>query len=400
MATAQEAIDRARQLINDTASAFVSGLRWSDSELLEWLTDGQREIVKLQPEANAITEWFDVEGGSPCQFLDPANAYKLIRVEANGSGKTSDPVLTQFVAISSDTGTGLGVGPYGLVAAVNDLSEWTVTQIPESDLSSDIDKLDITGDGEIFVACGYTSLSQHFLARSSNGGASWSLIAEPGGSLIRPTSVCGRAGRFVLAVENGVYVSQDGSAWSTGDIASIPTPHAFSLVRHLNGQFMLIAGSGVAVSADGLSWTHAPEALYGGTNPVLCELAYGNGLYVLRVSNVLYTSPNATTWTFRTIHDFNKHGIAYSPVAGVWVMVNTSNIKRTADPTGAWTTQALPAGVGLLLDVLFDGASFVAAGEATDGSAIVVSSADGVNWQTVASGMAPVRIDRLSEVWA
>jgi hypothetical protein len=86
MITAQEVIDRARQLINDVASSFVSGLRWSDAELLQWLTDGQREIVTLEPEANAVTDIFIVADTFPCQQIDPTVAYRLIRVEANGTG--------------------------------------------------------------------------------------------------------------------------------------------------------------------------------------------------------------------------------------------------------------------------------------------------------------------------
>lgn len=103
MATAQEVIDRARELINDVASTFVSGLRWSDAELLRWLTDGQREIVKLKPEANSVTSLFTVIGGSPRQRLDSAVAYRLIRVEANGSaaapqgGVLTSPVVTSIV---------------------------------------------------------------------------------------------------------------------------------------------------------------------------------------------------------------------------------------------------------------------------------------------------------------
>ena len=85
MATAQDVISRARQLINDVASNFVAGLRWSDAELLQWLTDGQREIVRLKPEANPVTDIFDVVA-HPRQRLSPATAYRLIRVESNGTG--------------------------------------------------------------------------------------------------------------------------------------------------------------------------------------------------------------------------------------------------------------------------------------------------------------------------
>lgn len=86
MATAQDIINRVRHLINDEASAFVSGLRWSDTEMLEWITDGEREIVQLKPEANTVTALFDVVGDLPRQRLDPTVAYRLIRVEANGAG--------------------------------------------------------------------------------------------------------------------------------------------------------------------------------------------------------------------------------------------------------------------------------------------------------------------------
>lgn len=85
MATARDVISRARQLINDVASNFVAGLRWSDAELLQWLTDGQREIVRIKPEANPITDIFDVVA-HPRQRLNPQTAYRLIRVESNGTG--------------------------------------------------------------------------------------------------------------------------------------------------------------------------------------------------------------------------------------------------------------------------------------------------------------------------
>lgn len=104
MATAQQVIDRARQLINDVASSFVSGLRWSDAELLQWLTDGQREIVVLEPEANAVTDVFTVADGFPRQQLDPAIAYRLIRVEANGT----DEVTGNLTAAAGCTNTSFG----------------------------------------------------------------------------------------------------------------------------------------------------------------------------------------------------------------------------------------------------------------------------------------------------
>jgi hypothetical protein len=86
VATAQDVIDRVREIVNDNATAFITTLRWSDAELLLWLTDAQREIVKTKPEAYPVTEVFTVAAGIPRQRLDPAVAYRLIRVEANTRG--------------------------------------------------------------------------------------------------------------------------------------------------------------------------------------------------------------------------------------------------------------------------------------------------------------------------
>lgn len=83
MTTAQLVIDRVRQLVNDSASDFITDVRWSDEELLLWITDAQREVVKTKPEAYPVTAVFSVDAGMPRQRLDVATAYRLIRVEAN-----------------------------------------------------------------------------------------------------------------------------------------------------------------------------------------------------------------------------------------------------------------------------------------------------------------------------
>lgn len=93
VATAQVVIDRVREVVNDNASAFITDKRWSDAELLLWITDGQREIVKTKPESYPITVAFDVTNDTPRQRLDPADAYRLIRVEANASVVGSPPTV-------------------------------------------------------------------------------------------------------------------------------------------------------------------------------------------------------------------------------------------------------------------------------------------------------------------
>lgn len=83
MATAQTIIDAARRLIADETSAAISGYRWSDAELLAWITEAQRAVVMIKPEANPVTATHTVTTTSARQRLNPATAYRLIRVERN-----------------------------------------------------------------------------------------------------------------------------------------------------------------------------------------------------------------------------------------------------------------------------------------------------------------------------
>lgn len=91
MATAQDVIDRVREVINDNANAFITTVRWSDTELLRWITDAQREVVKVKPESYALTRVFAPEPNMARQRLDSTLAYRLIRVEANAIG---DEIVT------------------------------------------------------------------------------------------------------------------------------------------------------------------------------------------------------------------------------------------------------------------------------------------------------------------
>lgn len=81
MATASDVIALLRPQINDDVSPY----RHSDSELLAWLSDGQRLIVQYKPEANPVTARFTPVAGTPRQRLDPDDAYALIRVERSAA---------------------------------------------------------------------------------------------------------------------------------------------------------------------------------------------------------------------------------------------------------------------------------------------------------------------------
>lgn len=80
--TAGELISDVRAMLNDEVAPY----RYSDTAMLQWLSDGQRLIAQLVSEAYPVTEVFTPVSGQVRQRLDPAAAYGLIRVEQNYSG--------------------------------------------------------------------------------------------------------------------------------------------------------------------------------------------------------------------------------------------------------------------------------------------------------------------------
>lgn len=94
MATAQDIIDLVRPLLNDS----VAPVRYTDAELTRWISDAQREIVRLKPESNVATALFGVANPSAYQELGPDVAYALVRVEANGYAGTPAAVGAELLA--------------------------------------------------------------------------------------------------------------------------------------------------------------------------------------------------------------------------------------------------------------------------------------------------------------
>lgn len=74
--TAQSVISKAQIILQDT-----TGIRWPDSELLDWLNDGQREIVLLKPNSYIKNLAVKLVAGTK-QGL-PADGVQLIDVVRN-----------------------------------------------------------------------------------------------------------------------------------------------------------------------------------------------------------------------------------------------------------------------------------------------------------------------------
>lgn len=70
-------VNRATQLLQDTTN-----IRWPESELVNWLNDGQREIVLLRPDASVTNGPVTLTANSTKQTL-PAGGIRLLDVMRN-----------------------------------------------------------------------------------------------------------------------------------------------------------------------------------------------------------------------------------------------------------------------------------------------------------------------------
>lgn len=74
--TAQSVIDKAQIILQDT-----TGIRWPGSELLDWLNDGQREVVLLKP--NSFIKNLAIKLVAGTKQSLPADGVQLIDVVRN-----------------------------------------------------------------------------------------------------------------------------------------------------------------------------------------------------------------------------------------------------------------------------------------------------------------------------
>ncbi|MGB0969432.1 MAG: DUF6682 family protein [Mycobacterium sp.] len=75
---AQNLINRAVVVLQDTTN-----VRWPETELLDWLNDGQRECALLAPDAYTEEDTVTLGGGSAQSI--PADGIRLVDVPHNGS---------------------------------------------------------------------------------------------------------------------------------------------------------------------------------------------------------------------------------------------------------------------------------------------------------------------------
>ena len=77
-------INRASTLLQDQTN-----VRWTRTELLDWLNDGQRVIVQLLPESFAVVSAVTASTNGQTQFAIPSDGIRLIDVLYNTAGQNT-----------------------------------------------------------------------------------------------------------------------------------------------------------------------------------------------------------------------------------------------------------------------------------------------------------------------
>lgn len=97
--TAQSIIDRVRTQLIDTGTSP----RWSDTELLAHISDGQRAIVAVRPEASTTLVSRSLVAGA-VQTI-PADGHATLTITRNTSGRACSEVTRQLMNIQYPTWT-------------------------------------------------------------------------------------------------------------------------------------------------------------------------------------------------------------------------------------------------------------------------------------------------------
>jgi hypothetical protein len=248
-----------------------------------------------------------------------------------------------------------------------------------------------------YVAVG----EQDTIIISTNNGLQWSCRAFS--DVVWGSNTSQQGGPFQCAYGNGTFViggtyyvpfftSPDGVNWTAqwpSQFIGADNSYCQSL-SFVHGLFVAVEYDGVYVSTDGVTWTLtlSQSISYGG-------VAYGNNTFVLveapTINNVqqlfVFTSPNATNWTARTlganIGDYNY--IAFGNGKFVVPVAYSTNYGFLTSTNGInWNTNLVDNAVFVKVgyhgnSLAFGNGVFLMVPLQTGN---VLTSSDGANWQS------------------
>ena len=92
---AQHILSRVRNVLQDNTS-----VRWTDGELFDYLSDAQREIANIRPDATATHS--NVQLATGTEQTIPADGLRLVKVVRNMSGSGTDATGARSIRVVSE----------------------------------------------------------------------------------------------------------------------------------------------------------------------------------------------------------------------------------------------------------------------------------------------------------
>jgi hypothetical protein len=268
----------------------------------------------------------------------------------------------------------VAVGSKGRIVTSPDGTTWT----PRSS-GVDVGLESVAFGGSRFVAVGSAGT-----VLGSRDGLTWAPVASlPAETIMWHVLFTGD--RFV-AVGGGVstgavsLTSSDGERWF--EIPSPPSSYTFRGVAHGGGNLVAAAwlnGSGAGVaqfhSAWGGPWTM-------GDGPDFYTSINVDGLMVVAGGKVAISGDDGASWETTLGGWIDVHSVAFG--GSTFVVVGAVGLLFSSPDARTWTARENPAGLaGSLSGVSYGGGRFVAVGSA----GLILTSPDGVTWIAGSSGV-------------
>ena len=92
--TGSDVVTEARYILND-----VSGVRWTDAEMLKWVSAAQREIVRRRPEARFASSVLATDLSNPSALSD------TLEIEEDYKGPMTDYICYRCFQKDADFST-------------------------------------------------------------------------------------------------------------------------------------------------------------------------------------------------------------------------------------------------------------------------------------------------------
>lgn len=354
-------------VFND-AGAAVDFRVESDNDANKLFVSGSTDRVGIG--INSPTNTLDIDGTLRIRNLNSVTSTGLLGVDANGVAEriTIGTGLNLTNDVLTATGTLSGSGTSNRVAF------WSGTTLLSGNDSLFYDSangrlgiggitnprvgLEVNADQIVVASNVWTSVN--VLSKL------WLGITYGNGLFVAVSAVSGTS---------DVMYSQDGKNWKYTN--STNGARDWTDITYGSGKFVAIADfsstDGVMTSSDGQNWVSSAVI-----SSRFRSITYGNGLFVIVGVNVIATSPDGLTWTYRTVPESNSwEDVTYGN--GLFVAVSRDGTNRimTSSDGITWNLVTTPQNNDLRSVTYGDGKFVIVSSTGTNR---VFTSTDGINW--------------------